>query len=79
MNVEGEPPLAHIVSELNGVKGRLDALEQYGSQLLELIEHLYSIVNIFATERNEEVQKLKELVARVRAFAKEKIERLTQP
>jgi hypothetical protein len=79
MNVEGEPPLAHIVSELNRVKGRLDALEQYVSQLLELIEHLYSIVNIFATERNEEGQKLKELVARVRAFAKEKIERLTQP
>jgi hypothetical protein len=78
MNVEGEPPLAHIAGEFNRLQERVADLEQDVSRLVEIIEHLYTIVNAFCTGRAEELQQLKALVAQLTTFARERLARLTQ-
>ena len=66
MTVEEQHLIAPIVSELNRLKGRVDALEPYVSQLLELREQQYTIMNLLSLGSTEELQQRKAFVTQVR-------------
>jgi|RhiMetdeSRZDD1v2_1073273.scaffolds.fasta_scaffold96007_4 hypothetical protein len=67
-----------VEEQVTQLAARVEYLEKDVYRLVDLLEHLYCVMEHVSTEKQEEVQKLRALVAQVRAFAREKTERFTR-